>query len=317
MAGWLSKWFGGQRRETQEVSGRRTHGLAHGLAAPPVAVPTSAAATTSEQAAARPPLLLCWLFDAPEPEPDLSDGERAALDAVDRVLARPGLPVDLLPRATSVVPQLLALLRHDDLHVDALADRIRHDRALAAEVLKQASSSFFSAGTPPADLAQAIHRLGVEGLQMAIARVVLRPLYQSQPGSITSMAGPRLWAHSDQLAQHTAQAAPALGVSRFDAYVSGLLHDIGLTVLLHALQRAGLSTLGRFSHEGAQALEHRAHTLFGRAAEAWPISPAFTALAADARAVSLEDSRLPLAVALRKAKPACLLDLAGSGPGQR
>lgn len=302
--GWLSKWFGGQRRETPAVSRPVVRDQE----------PAPAPAPEPEAAAARPPLLLCWLFDAPEAQASPSDAERAALVAVDRVLARPGLPGDLLPRATSVVPQLLALLRQDDLHVEALADRVRHDRALAAEVLRQASSSFFSNGTPPTDLSQAIRRLGVEGLQMAIARVLLRPLYQSQPGTMTTVAGPRLWAHSDLLAEHAAQAAGSLGVSRFDAYVIGLLHDVGLAVLLHALQRAGLPSPGRFSREGALALEGRAHTLFGRAAEAWAITPAFVELAAEAREVPLSDSRLPLAAALRQAQAACLLELAAAAP---
>lgn len=305
--GWLPKWFG-----------RRTApGLRPGAAGPEpaapaaaqgIASPSAAATDASFTAASRPPLL-CWLLDVAAPGSGLAAAELQAVETVDRVLKLPTLPPELAPRSASLVPQLLALLRQDDLPVPALAERIGKEAVLAAEVLRQAGGAHFAHLGPVHNLPQAIQRLGFEGLQMAIARVLMRPLYQSRPGTLMSVAAPRLWDHADTLARHTADPARQAGQSGFDGYLAGLLHDTGWTVLFHALQRSGIPVPGLFSLEGSLALEERAHTLFGRAAAAWPITPGFAALAADAAGVPLASSQNPLARLLRQAQPGCMDEL--------
>ena len=130
-----------------------------------------------------------------------------------------------------MVPQLIALLRQDDLPIPALAERIGKDPTVAAEVLRMAGSAFFVSQGPVQARPQAIQRLGVEGLQMAISRVVLRPMYLARPGSLTAEVAPRLWEHADVLSRHCADRARAAGLSSFDGYLAGLLHDTGWTVL--------------------------------------------------------------------------------------
>lgn len=300
--GWLSRLFGGPPQ-----AGPSTPAEA------PVAAPAAAPAPAPATTAALGPPLLCWLFDAPPPQPGLTPAERQALDAIDLVLSLPALPPELLPRAANVVPQLLALLRQQDLPVPVLAERIGKDPVLAAEVLRQAGGAFFAHLGPVSDLGQAIQRLGSEGLQMAIARVVLRPLYQARPGTLPALTAPGLWAHADALSRHCAQVSGSTGTGAFDGYLAGLLHDTGWTVLFHALQRSGLSSLGSFSAEGVDAFGQRAHLLFGRAAAAWHITPAFSAFADDAQRVPLAQSHDPLATALRTAQQACMAELAPGG----
>lgn len=265
-------------------------------------------ASAPETAAFGPPLL-CWLLDVPAPATTLVAHEVQALGALDLILAQASLPSDLLPRAANVVPQLIAMLRQDDLPVAALAERISKDPPLAAEVLRMAGTAFFVGGRAPAqDLPQAIQVLGIEGLHMAISRVLLRPLYRGQSGSLGT-ATARLWEHADTLSRHCALSARDHGVSSFDGYLAGLLHDTGWMVLFHALQRAGLSDLKPLSLEGVQAFEQRAHRLFALAAERWQITPAFSAFVADAGSTRLEQSDDPMARALRAAQGPCMAEL--------
>lgn len=308
--GWLSRWFGNQ---PAPASGAGL-GTPAAPPAPASSVAAPAAAAAAPDADAGLPFV-SWLFDSNDPlQPGLTDLERQALQSIDRVLAQPALPLELLPRAANVVPQLIAMLRQDDLPVHVLAERIGKDPALAAEVLRMAGTSFYSQAGPVQNLPQAIQRLGVEGLQMAISRVVLRPLYQARSGSLTAVVAPRLWSHADVLSRHSAQAARGTGQSAFDGYLAGLLHNTGWTVLFHALQRSGLSSLGSGSVEGAAGLEQRAHRLFGRAAEAWRITPAFTAFAADAQRTDLAASTDPLGAALRQARAPCMSELLKGTP---
>ena len=262
-------------------------------------------------AADRPPFL-CWLLDTTASLPALTAAERQTLEIIDRVLAQASLPAELLPRSANVVPQLIALLRQDDLPLPALVDRIGKDPVLMAEVLRQAGSARFGHMGAVQDLAQAIQRLGTEGLQMAIARVLLRPMYQARADSLLGQVAPRLWDHADALSHHGAQAARDLGASGFDGYLVGLLHGTGWTVLFHCLQRGGVSGLGLQPRRPA-AVRGPAHALFGRAAESWQITPAFTAFAADARRVPLADSQDPLAQALKAAEGPCLDEMLSGG----
>jgi hypothetical protein len=299
--GWLSKLFGGQ--PAAAGSGAR----------PATEVPLAAALPDPLPTAADRPPFLCWLLHSTAPLPAVTAAERQALEIIDRVLAQPSLPAELLPRSANVVPQLIAMLRQDDLPLPALIDRIGKDPVLMAEVLRQAGSARFSHLGAVQDLGQAIQRLGTEGLQMAIARVLLRPMYQSRADSMLGQVAPRLWDHADALSRHCAQAARDQGASGFDGYLVGLLHGSGWTVLFHGLQRGGVSSLGPFSLACQPLFEARAHALFGRAAESWQITPAFTAFAADARRVPLPDSQDPLAQALRAALGPCLDELLAGG----
>lgn len=322
--GWFSRWW--RRGEPQTAADSRAAlggvgdtGLpARGAAAAPAvprqpgaqppAAAAPAAAATPDTAASGPPLL-CWLLDAPAPAPSLAAHEARALDTLDRILDQDSLPGELLPRAANVVPQLIAMLRQDDLPVAALAERIAKDPPLAAEVLRMAGTAFFVGGRSPAqDLPQAIQVLGIEGLHMAISRVLLRPLYRGQPGSLGA-ATARLWDHADTLSRHCAHTARELGVSSFDGYLAGLLHNTGWMVLFHALQRAGLPDLKGLSLEGVAALEQRAHRLFALAAAGWQITPAFTAFVADARHTTLDRSTDPMACTLRAAQGPCMAEL--------
>jgi len=306
--GWLARLLGGQS-DPAASGGRKP---------PPVRSPQPAAADESEPAsipaatAASGPPLLCWLFGVAATATTLQPAEQQALALLEPVLAQPVLPAELLPRAANVVPQLLALLRQQDLPVPVLAERIGRDPVLAAEVLRQAGGAFFSHLGPVADLPQAIQRLGIEGMQMAIARVVLRPMFQAEPGSLSARTATRLWEHADALARHAVVASRAAGASVFDGYLVGLLHDTGWTVLFHALQRAGVSDLGALSAAGIEALTAHAHVLFGRAAQPWQITPAFAAFAADAQRQPLAQSSHPLAQVLRTAQPACMAELAAA-----
>jgi hypothetical protein len=198
--GWISRLFGGGPPPAGPATGARVGAQqpTEPVSVAPAPAPAAAPALAATPTAAPGPPLLCWLLDAAPPQPGLLPIERQALDAVDQVLAQPALPADLLPRAANVVPQLLALLRQQDLPVPVLADRIGRDPVLAAEVLRQAGGAYFAHLGPVNDLPQAIQRLGIEGLQMAIARVVLRPLYQARPGTLPAQTAPRLWEHAER-----------------------------------------------------------------------------------------------------------------------
>lgn len=300
---WLARWFS---PKTPPPAPPRPRAAAP---VPPAAVP--APAPVCAPAADPPAAFLPWLLDCgPLAATPVSADERQALTAIDKVLALPALPDDLLPRAASVIPQLLAMLRQTSLPVAALAQQVQKDVVLTAEVLRLASSPFYRASGEVTDLGKAIQLIGETGLQTVVARVVLRPIYDAVPGPLSAVAGPRLWDHAEALAGCTAEAAREAGLAPFDGYIAGLLHDAGWTLALRLIDRANVGLALPPGALFADKLERRAHRLFAQAAVRWNITPLFAALAADAQHEPLATSTLPLAVVLRAAQPRAMAALA-------
>ncbi len=256
---------------------------------------------------------LCWLLNSgPLTRTELSAPEAAALAAVDQILALPLVPDNLLPRAAALIPQLIALVRQTDLPVPAIAARMGKDPVLVAELMRLAGSPYYRVQGQVADLEQAISLIGLQGLQTVIARVLLKPIYQSAPGPLIGRASARMWDHSEALARHTAILAEPAGQAIFDGYVVGMLHDTGWTVALTVIDRANITLTLPPSAAFASALQDRVHRLFGQAAQRWHITREFTALAQDARCNGPASDAHPLARVLRDAHGRCMAELASS-----
>ena len=254
---------------------------------------------------------LPWLLNiAPLTEASLSPVEERALAEIQKTLALPTIPDNLLPRASALVPQLIALLRQTSLPLPAIAERVTKDARLSAEVMRLASTPYYRAQGDVANLQQAITLIGSGGLQRVIARVVLKPIFQGDMGMQMAGAVERMWEHSELMAQHTAALSEPAGQLAFDAYLVGLLHDTGWKVAFCALDRAGITLDFPISSHFSHALSEQAHRLFGQVTHGWGITPGFTACATDARDKGLSGSTHPMAGVLRTAQINCMNEIA-------
>lgn len=234
--------------------------------------------------------------------------EQHTLDLLHGVLAMPEIPDVLLPRAAELVPQLIGLLRETQLPLQAIAERVAKDPLLVAEVLRLASSPYYRAQGDVTDLEQGIRLIGSVGLQLAITRVVLKPIYRGSAGAAPSphaRAIARLWQHSEALAERSAALANAAGQDNFDGYLLGMLHDTGWEVALASLDRAKYTLVAQPSAAFVAEMSELTHRLFGLAAQRWAITPGFTAFAADARQNGLADGKHPMAPLLQQALYLC------------
>lgn len=257
------------------------------------------------------PLFVPWLA-APtvcKAEP-ITEQEKQTLTLLQTLLEQPCVPDNLLPRAAELVPQLIALLRETQLPLNAIAQRVSKDPFLTAEVLRLASSPFYRIHGDVTDLTQGIWMIGTLGLQSAIARVVLKPIYRNAAGATSARhmrTMTRLWEHSEDLTEHMVALAAPGGFDRFDAYLLGMLHDTGWKVVLASLDHAKLELVAQPTADFVVELTELAHRLFGLAAQRWAITPGFSAVAVDARQNGLANGQHPMATLLRQALPLCAM----------
>ncbi len=203
-------------------------------------------------------LLWCFAPCADAAAPASAD-ELDCLDRLDAELARLADDPRAIARPPLVLPRLLAALRHEHADAQDLARLIARDTALVADVLSQANSAYYRRGAAINTLERAVVVLGREGLSRLIAAAALRPLLSPGSGRLSACATPRLWELGNQRASGAAILAHARQLAMFEAYLGGLLLDLGLSTAIRCVDRlvgplplprslafyAALSTKGR------------------------------------------------------------------------
>lgn len=251
-----------------------------------------------------------WVIGAVSAQSDvLLDGERRLLVQLDAVLASDDARSSLLPRAPAVIPQLLNSLRDEGQSTTALAERVMRDPHLVAEVIRMANSAHARADEPVVDIAQAIGRIGSNGLRRAIARVVLKPMFSGTADTLSARCAQRLWAHSDAQAAACQQEASSRGLDPFEGYLAGLMHNVGWTAALRAIDRSELGAPARFSQAFVAEFDQRRETFFALLVIRWQLTTGLTALGTALRDGDLAGACSPLGEALRAADQRASLEM--------
>lgn len=138
----------------------------------------------------------------------------------------------VLPSAPGVYHELAALLGCADASVDAVAAVVERDVALCARVLQVASSSFFGSDRPLRSIAEAVSCIGIEMLGgLALSSHALGLAGERLPAEF-SLA--ELQRHSLAVAR-TARDLATTPEAAGDAFLAGLVHDIGAIIIAMAL----------------------------------------------------------------------------------
>ena len=141
---------------------------------------------------------------------------------------------DFLPPAFQLLPRLLLLLEDVEANADALADLIRVDPGLTADVLRVCNSATYGLTYRAENIQQAILRIGFREVHRILMSVIMSPALKN-PQKTYSPAQSDLWNHSLAAAVASQSIAASAGIDTDLAFTSALLHDIGKVVLSHAV----------------------------------------------------------------------------------
>ena len=278
---WVGALFGGHPSPSRAAA--PPCGVDVRRSSPSACVTPVAAATPSAEAAAGVDTLAAffgWLAGPGSVRPvPLSPPEQRLLRQLDSVLSNDAARAGLLPRTPAVVPQLMNSLRGGRHSVQTLAQHVAKDANLVAEVIRLASSVHSSADRPVADLADAIRRLGTDGLRQVIAKVVLKPIFDAPAHSLSGRAAPRLWVHAEAQARAGIELAAASGLDPFEAFVAALMHNSGWSAALRVIDRAEGGAPAHFSEAFVRACDARRELFFARLVRPWQLNAQLTLLA--------------------------------------
>jgi putative nucleotidyltransferase with HDIG domain len=134
-----------------------------------------------------------------------------------------------LPSLPQVAAQVLRLAADPDSTIDDLQKVVATDQALAAQILKIANSPMFGMMREVRTLTQAIMTLGFSTIRSIVIASSARNLYRKAG---TGLQERLLWEHALVTALASRSYARCLRSNRVEeAFLGGLLHDIGRTVM--------------------------------------------------------------------------------------
>lgn len=175
-----------------------------------------------------------------------------------------------LPSPPQTLLKLLSLCQDDDVDIRALADLIASDPALSAKVLLVAHSAAYHAADAQAlTLLQATSRLGTALIKvLALSDMVAQTFKGFAPAGGVDLRA--FWKHSLSVALLARELAARLDYPfAEEAYLAGLLHDIGRLALLVAAPQQAQALFLTADDDALCALERQAFGLAHTAAGAW------------------------------------------------
>ena len=160
-----------------------------------------------------------------------SAGERLGLQLEQVVLKRLQDDKLVLPPMPSVAVKCLEVIQKSDFSMNKIADLMETDPILAARVMRTVNSAGMATKAPATNLQAAVTRLGQKNLRTVLLEASVGTVFESRDRRIAE-AAKAIWQHSVAVALLARDIGILLGIGDpEDAYLGGLLHDVGKPVL--------------------------------------------------------------------------------------
>jgi putative nucleotidyltransferase with HDIG domain len=162
--------------------------------------------------------------------------------------------VNQLPPGPRILARLLPLLSQPDVDIEKVAELIKYDPSLTANVLHACNRAHLGAATPAGDLGEAIARLGFREVYRMVAGVSTGPaLKPAQAGY--GIENGELWKHSVTAAVAAQLIARDQGDDESIVFTGALLHDIGKLILSQSMEGSYAKLIVETEKNGCSLLE--------------------------------------------------------------
>jgi HD-like signal output (HDOD) protein len=183
------------------------------------------------------------------------------------------------PRLPQVAAEVMRIAQQPDSSLAEVTRLLHQDPFLAGSVLRAANAAFYAPrnGRRITQLQRAVARLGLDRTRDIVLSVALRQtIYRGRHAALMSA----LWSEAIGVAVAMNLLAGATGKSHEQAFVIGLLHDVGRPVLVGVLEQVLEEMEGELAFEElAEEVFHLMHARAGAAIiTGWGLPRSFAAL---------------------------------------
>jgi putative nucleotidyltransferase with HDIG domain len=200
------------------------------------------------------------------PKPTKTTINASTHERIKRALDDPDLELPQLPRVTQ---QALMCLRSEKLEYRELAKIVTQDQVLTAEILRVANSVAFRRMSEVQNVDTAFSRLGIRELRRILLATSMKSV-MIHTGAQNRSLGRGLWQCSRVSAAIMEHVAPRVGVDPSQAYLIGLLHDIGRVAVLRVMHEMLPGHIGGVPREDFDRVCENWHEHLGqRLASSW------------------------------------------------
>lgn len=249
---------------------------------------------------------------APTPSPPKSSLPKSTLTteqpAVERLFQRMCEVTD----APRFMFDVVKAVRRDPDCQQEMREILRYDPALVAQIVRRVNSPYYGLSTRVTDIGAAIELVGCREIRNLAVTIALCRLY-TETGNIGSFSRFGLLNHSVAVGAASHLVARVCGVTMpSDAYLCGVLHDLGFILLdLHMRRRFGQMVGMLNAVQPVRVLENRTygfdHAQLGAyVARCWELGESVaSAIRYHDRAADCDDEHRPLACVVNVADYLC------------
>ncbi len=197
-----------------------------------------------------------------------------------------------IPPLHHVAERVLTRLRDRDCNLDAVAQNISEDPVIAATVLRTCNSPLYRGVNPITTLPPAVKRLGIRTIRTLMMHHSLRSAMFDAKGGGQEFAG-LVWRRALASACIMRGLSKLTGLDQEDAFLIGLLHDIGSVIVLRTVKNEEARGHAAIDRATFDYLCHECHQEFGEliAAE-WKLPPDLKSLTSRHHTFPSEDDPL-------------------------
>jgi len=165
----------------------------------------------------------------------------ANLSLKDRIAAMARKPGMQLPVFNPVALELQRMVNDNSVPMARIEATLQRDPALAAQVLRMANTSMYSGLSAITTLSQALTRVGAQQVLRLVMAAAQLSLYQSRvPLFRNHLAGMWQTAYASAIGAAWLAHKSGHGEQAEQAFLAGLLHDVGKLVILRAIEQLTL-----------------------------------------------------------------------------
>jgi len=152
---------------------------------------------------------------------------------VSRDVARQMIDSVELATLPAVTLQIFRIIRDPEATVRQLAGVVQNDPALCARMLKVVNSPLYGLPRQVNSIERAITLLGFNGLKRIVLAAKIYGMFPDTQLTATVHAE-HIWHHSAAVATAARRLAEAVRVDPGNAYLAGVIHDVGIVVEIQA-----------------------------------------------------------------------------------
>ncbi len=177
-----------------------------------------------------------------------------------------------LPLLSESVQRVLSAASNEATDARMLSEIIKRDQALAGHVLRVANSPIYAPASPIVSLQQAVSRLGMRQVREVALLISMQTRVFEVKGYEADLKA--LFRHAIATALFAQEVARSRRRNVEEAFLGGLLHDVGKPVVLQAIMdsKSPQARAVRTDKADVWSVVHDLHGLAGRAlASAWSL----------------------------------------------